>query len=564
MERQQASPICTKLPLEAVAWFIASIAAIGLGIQVSRYEGGALDILFTVAVISTTGALVGFVSRRPLFALTFTTALVAMIFFVSKAKQETMNMVLHAYDIIFYFSSWSTVSFLVDSYRSYALGLVAGLTALIAVSVLAYHIDRPRLHRVKSAIAAAGFMILTLAAASARGERDDASFYYDDRYVSNFFASLSDMAYVIWYGNLIEAANFGAGPYFKTSTKCRPAASPPNIILIHQESTVPPSHFPTLSYDRSIDSFFRSHDGKVHRLGVETFGGASWLTEFSILTGLSSHSFGNMRPFVQTVMAGKLHETLPQVLDRCGYSNLLVYPMLRNFVSNARFYDMVGFHRILDAKDQKAQRPNERDRFYYLNALTELEHHLERSPQPMFVYIMTQASHGSYDFTYMPEVNVAGGGIGTDPGVHEYLRRVGMAAMDYDFLKAELARRFPDRPFLIVNYGDHQPDVTRVLLGSAKYRGQLSMDSHPAAYSTYYSVDAVGYQPPAQPSFTQVDVPYLGTILLEAARLPLTDSYRERKRLMSLCIGRYYGCLHKAEILGFHRKLMDSGLMDAK
>jgi len=35
------------------------------------------------------------------------------------------------------------------------------------------------------------------------------------------------------------------------------------------------------------------------------------------------------------------------VLDRCGYYNLLVYPMLRNFVSNARFYDKVGIHKIL-------------------------------------------------------------------------------------------------------------------------------------------------------------------------------------------------------------------------
>ena len=104
--------------------------------------------------------------------------------------------------------------------------------------------------------------------------------------------------------------------------------------------------------------------------------------------------------------------------------------------------------------------------------------------------------------------------------------------------------------------------VARGLLGRAEYSGVLSIDRHPAAFSTYYSVDAVGYQPPALPALDQVDIPYLGTILLEAARLPLPDSYRERKRLMGLCDGRYYGCAHKADIMTFHRQLMNSGLMD--
>jgi len=33
---------------------------------------------------------------------------------------------------------------------------------------------------------------------------------------------------------------------------------------------------------------------------------------------------------------------------------------------------------------------------------------------------------------------------------------------------------------------------------------------------------------------------------------------------MTLCGGRYYGCAHRDEILGFHRRLIDSGLMEAR
>ena len=49
-----------------------------------------------------------------------------------------------------------------------------------------------------------------------------------------------------------------------------------------------------------------------------------------------------------------------------------------------------------------------------------------------------------------------------------------------------------------------------------------------------------------------------------SARLPLSDSYRERKRLLQLCDGRYYTCPVRGEILRFHRRLIESGLMDAR
>jgi hypothetical protein len=58
-------------------------------------------------------------------------------------------------------------------------------------------------------------------------------------------------------------------------------------------------------------------------------------------------------------------------------------------------------------------------------------------------------------------------------------------------------------------------------------------------------------------------VPYLGTVILELAGVPLSDSHRERKRLMWLCRGRYYGCRQRDEILIFHRRLIDSGVLAA-
>jgi hypothetical protein len=273
-----------------------------------------------------------------------------------------------------------------------------------------------------------------------------------------------------------------------------------------------------------------------------------------------------MRPFVQSLMAGKIRDTLPERLKLCGYRNVVFYPLSRNFVSNAKFYTAVGMPEIFDMKDQGAKVGNERDRFYYGNALSLIEEHLKTSRQPLFTFILTMATHAPYFTPYMPEVDVPGGAPGTNPEMHEYLRRLSMAHIDYEFLKDELKRRFPNERFLILHYGDHQPIATRAYLGFGDVRAaeDVPLPKDSLGFLTYYAVEGLNYTPPPLPSLDTLDVPYLGTVLLEAAGIPLSGSYVERKRLMTLCGGRYYECDQREEILSFHRRLIDSGLIDAR
>jgi hypothetical protein len=261
-------------------------------------------------------------------------------------------------------------------------------------------------------------------------------------------------------------------------------------------------------------------------------------------------------------MARKTRETLPQALRRCGYRNVAVHPMLRVYLAIGSFFEAVGFDKTLDAKDQGATERIERDRVYYANALAEAERHLKTSAQPLFLFIETMATHGPYSFTYRPEVDMPGGGSGTAPEMHEYLRRLGMARQDYAFLRSELMRRFPGESFLIVQYGDHQPLATLPLLG---FRTDASIEEvmrsgNEAALLTYYAIDGVRYQPPPLPDLDTLDIPYLGTAMLDAAGLPLSDTYRERKRLMATCNGRHHGC---PEMLEFNRRLINSKIIDA-
>ena len=562
-----AAPAARPAQLSATAvWTLTALIAAGLAYYHWRYEGWRETIMFASAITAGLVAALTLLTRRILFAIAMIGAIVAMIAVASDVKRHYIEMVLHAYDVVFYLTSIATLKYLWVDHKHELLAIAGSFAATGILGTVLHRCDSSRIPRTLSTAA----LILCAATATwasyAKGERRNTLFYWDNLYLSSFYASWSETLETLWRGQLLDANRTQPKPLFKVPTSCTTGEPPPHIILIHQESVVPPSHFPTLKYDTSLDPFFRSFDGQLHKLRVETYGGASWLTEFSVLAGVSTYSFGGMRTFVQSLMQGKIHDTLPQTLARCGYRNSVFYPVPKDFVSNGRFYAATGMPEIFDFKAQGAKRYNERDNFYYGNVLKYFGEHLATSKTPLFTFIITSATHLPYQYTYDPEVNVPGGGAGTDPEMNEYLRRLGMAKMDYDAFKRGLAQRFPAEKFLIVQYGDHQPVATRTLLGfDQKLTAEdvKMLPEHPG-YVTYYSIDGVNYAPPPIPTVDILEVPYIGTVLLDAARLPLPDDYKERMRLLKLCDGRYFTCAEKDEILGFHRRLIDSGLVEAR
>ena len=94
--------------------------------------------------------------------------------------------------------------------------------------------------------------------------------------------------------------------------------------------------------------------------------------------------------------------------------------------------------------------------------------------------------------------------------------------------------RFPNERFLLVHYGDHQPMATRTLLG---YRDETEaedvlLDPDSIGFHTYFAVHGINYHLPPLPRFQPLDVAYIGSIILDLAGLPLSDSHAERLRLM--------------------------------
>jgi hypothetical protein len=207
----------------------------------------------------------------------------------------------------------------------------------------------------------------------------------------------------------------------------------------------------------------------------------------------------------------------------------------------------------------------EPDRFYFNRATQLIES--ERQLGPMFLFVYLTANHFTWDYLFHEELTPAGW---SDPGntlpeANEYLRRQAMTERDYKEFLARLERDFPDESFLIVRYGDHQPDFAKRLIDptiDANERGRRVRGYDPRYFTTYYAIDSLNFQPADLRSALDVlDAPYLPLIVQEAAGLPLDSSFSEQRRILNRCSGVFYGCAGGAEARRFNRLLIDAGLI---
>ncbi len=541
---------------------VAGAAAImaGLALYCWFYEGGGVTLLFTLAI---TGAILAFftlLTRRVLFAALATAGAALAVVVIAWRKQADDDMVFHAWDIVEFFTSPATALHLWTAHRLELVLGVIGATTLAVVLWRCWRVESPQTPRLAAALLCIVCASAAAIAGAARPERAHLQYFWFDLHLASFYASFREAGEALARGGLVIAGQSPA-PKLADGARCASGLTPPHILLIHEESITSPDLFPGLAFDRSVMPFFNSDDGHLHRLRVETYGGASWLTEFSVLAGVSTHAFGSMRNFVQVFTRGKLHGALPQALADCGYHDIMFTPWDKAFMAVSRFYESIGFKEIDDRRIQGNQIDNERDRFFFANVLNRIARHIEVSTAPLFIFVETMSAHWPYDVVYMPEVDVPGGGPGTPPQMSEYLRRLAMVKMDDEALRRELAQRFPGERFLLVRYGDHHPTATLPLLGKPE---DLSAEAavfpdDSIAYQTFYAINGVGYAPPAPPQIPVVDVGYLGAILLTSAGLPLPPAWVERIRLMNACEGHFWTCADHGSILAFNRQLIDSG-----
>jgi phosphoglycerol transferase MdoB-like AlkP superfamily enzyme len=343
---------------------------------------------------------------------------------------------------------------------------------------------------------------------------------------------------------------------------CVPRAKPPHIILVHDESSFDIRAVPGVKVAADYGGHFRSFDGKRRHFIVEGAGGPSWYSEYNVLAGLSARSFGRFAYYVTQIAAGRVERGLPTALRRCGYRTFSIYPALGAFMSARNFQTTTGVQEFLDQGALGTNRI-EPDRFYYDAALRMIER--ERGKGPMFLFVYLAQNHYPWNYSWRPDLTPEWRNPGNAPEVDEYLRRQSMSFRDYAGLLDRLARDFPGESFLLVRYGDHQPDFASFMLEPWLDEVGINrrlMTYDPRYFTTYYAIDAVNFKPANLSSaLDTIEGPYLPLIVQEAAGLPLDPSFAEQKRILERCKGLFYACAGGAEARRFNRLLIDAGLI---
>jgi hypothetical protein len=342
----------------------------------------------------------------------------------------------------------------------------------------------------------------------------------------------------------------------------------PDIIVIQHESIFDPRIF-GLPVEPIVEALLSPKDGRYGTLNVDIFGGGSWQSEFSLLTGLSSASFGSNAYFLFKRGVGRFHNSLPKTLTALGYRAMLTSSCRRNFLNYDEFYRSIGIGERIFIDDFRP--PFDADRFETTNSdalflEAALGAHMDRiagDAAPRFLYALTNFNHGPHSRRlgapglFENERAFAAASL-PDVCYAEYYARLAETAVTWNRLKSELVSRFPGRPMLIIHYGDHQPVMTRRIEAKTKLHADARRQ-----FRTFYAMETLndGADRMIPGLGPDLDIAFLGTVALQQAGLPLDEIFATRASLLKQC-GESYFASPSERKRRFHRTLVDLGIID--
>jgi Sulfatase len=496
--------------------------------------------------------------RRPGIAGALSLAMVVALIQVSAFKYKVIWTTANFVDLMII--DPDTITFLLTIFPSLMPMVLAAVGAGVPALVMIWSFDPFRVRRLSAAVGVVG-CLAGLYAVETVVPMEEFEGFYGKNYVSHFARSGVDAVSTLLVHGLMESDPVVSERLAPIGI-CEPTAKPPHIILVHDESAFDIRQAPGIHVPPNYGAHFRSLDGKQRKFIVEGTGGPSWYTEYNVLAGLAARSYGRFAYFVTRIAAGRVERGLPQALHRCGYETYSLYPAHGAFMSAGRFQKTTGIQHFMDSKAIGSTQL-EPDHYYYDAATRIIEQ--ERGKRPTFVYVYLAANHFPWDHSWRPELTPEWKGLGNERIVDEYLRRQTLGMRDYALFLAQLKRDFPNESFLVVRYGDHQPDFSSYILepgiGDAAIAKRIAVHD-PRYFTTYYAIDAVNFKPAAMASaLNTIEGPYLPLVVLENAGLPLDSSFEEQKRIMQRCNGLFFDCNGGAEARRFNRMLIDAGMI---
>lgn len=505
-------------------------------------------------------------SRKPRSAAIITVILFAVLTVVSLTKHYYLGVPLFFQDLVYLSGDnlWQTLSL----YKHLAVfGIILfGILSAIAIWTL----RRPsfKISPISGglAIAVGVFSVWSLSETSSFIWIWDPGQKNSTRVVSSFAGSAAR-----WFGvggekivledvadfPLPEQSNIDAKPIGQKK---------PNIVLVFHESVFNPITL-GLPIEQSMNQFFSVANGIAGPLRVNIHGGASWISEFSVMTGLDTRSFGQNSYYLPIVMEGRIQHSLMQYVKKQGYYTLVIYSIAGTFLNMENFFRSIGADDFFapTEKVNPGQLWLARDKTIYERSLQMIKEAREKSGKPIFAYIVTTYNHGPHSHLAAPREKlektrnwlVSQGTLRDLPNYQEYYLRLSLSHEDYGHFKKDLAKSLNGEPIILGRFGDHQPHFTKSL------PLESTLDKNDLLHTTFFTIEGVNTALRSRIDWNgqELDIAYFSSLLMDATGLPLDNIFRGRLKLMQQCGGRYYMCENslKGQL---HRSLIEQNLLD--
>ncbi|SEQ52844.1 Phosphoglycerol transferase MdoB [Solimonas aquatica] len=333
-----------------------------------------------------------------------------------------------------------------------------------------------------------------------------------------------------------------------------PAALPgarPDVVVWLNESTFDPRDYqvPGAKWPR-LKMFDKLPETRARGLlRVHTFGGKTWLSEFSLLTGLVPDDFGARRTTVFNAVAPHVQDNLPQRFRASGYRAIVLMPTMKRFYGAARTYEAMGFEQVLTLRDfpEYDNIPGdewdiaESDRLAEA-AVTLLKRNAQASAgehRPLFLYMLSIHEHAPYSKKTKPLPGLVKTGLKPSLAakLSDYQAKLAKLDRGIGMLEAWMSQQ--SHRTLWAYFGDHQAYFEEP---QPPYAYALPQPD----YVTQYQIRANfrPLNPVDAPGF--LDIALLPSLIADYAGLERDTYFDGLSAMRRLCEGRLEDCADSA------------------
>jgi hypothetical protein len=225
--------------------------------------------------------------RRPALSGALSLTLVVVLVLLSRLKHDVVQMTANFVDLMVI--DRDTVAFLLTIFPKLRWSVISLGVVIFPLMYALWWLDPFRIRRLPALLAC----LAALVAYSMTWPDEAWRGYYDDGYLSKLARSgviaVSDF---INYGFMESDATASDRLNVPLLESCHPKGPRLNIIMIRDESSFDIRAADGIKVSEGYGGHFQSFDGRQRKFLAESNGGASWLTEYNVLAGLSSRSFG--------------------------------------------------------------------------------------------------------------------------------------------------------------------------------------------------------------------------------------------------------------------------------